>query len=71
MAALLDMSINQVFRMAADIKKAEKAEEANEPRPVERFFQEEEPKKKFVRPPAEYTNRTHEETIDYWLNYKI
>ncbi|MHA4844443.1 hypothetical protein ACX0G7_09775 [Flavitalea antarctica] len=36
----------------------------------ETAYLEEQPKK-IVRPPAVYLNRSHEQTIDYWMNYPI
>jgi hypothetical protein len=70
MGALLDKSITEVFRIVQQINREARKEDGNQPRPVERTFHADEPTK-IVRPPAIYTNRSHEETIDYWMNLQV
>lgn len=72
MGALLDLSITDIYRIVLKIKAEVEEEKVNEPREVKRIEDIHEPRPKtFIRPPAVYTNRRHEDIIDYWLNVKI
>ena len=61
--AIIDKSINDVFRIQKYIRDG-RYEDIDPPKP--------EPlPQKTVRPPAIYTNRSHEEVINYWMHYPI